>query len=73
MINGFLAGLESKGNPDTQRIDSWVTDYKSGNTPDMIAAGLFRAIVKVRTLSSMDVIVVDTEIGEGVLTIKQAA
>jgi hypothetical protein len=72
-IDGFLYGLQSLKNTSAQRIDSWSTDYKSGNTGDTIAAGLFRAIIKVRTLSSMDVIVLDTEIGEGVLTIKQAA
>jgi hypothetical protein len=72
-IDGFIQSLRSPNDAERQRIDDWKTDYKSGNTPDTIAAGLFRVIIKVRTLPSMDVIVIDTEIGEGVLIIKQAA
>lgn len=72
-IDGFLRTLESPGNLANQRIDSWKTDYKTGNTAESLAAGLFRAIVKVRTSPSGDVIVLDTEIGEGVVTIKDAA
>jgi hypothetical protein len=72
-IDSFLKGLKSDNNADAQRIEDWSTDYKSGNTPDSTAAGLFRCIIKVRTLPSMDVIVLDTEIGEGVLVIKAAA
>jgi hypothetical protein len=73
MIDGFMGGLKPKAKPDSQRIAGWMTDYRSGNTDDTIAAGMFRAIVKVRTASSMDVIVLDTEIGEGVLIVKEAA
>lgn len=73
MIDGFLKGLKSEKNEEAQRIDDFVTDYKRGNTPQSLAAGLFRCIIKVRTLSSLDVIVIDTEIGEGVLTVKEAA
>ncbi len=62
-IDGFLAGLKSEGNPTLQRIDSYRIDGKTGNTPDSLAKGIFRVIVKVRTLSSLDVIVLDCEIG----------
>lgn len=73
VIEEFLSTLVSKKNADKQRIDSYLTNYRDGNTPDTLAAGLFRPIIKVRTLSSFKVIVLDTEIGEGVLTIQQAA
>lgn len=72
-IDGFLGGLKLVSKPDSWRIADWKTDYKSGNTAETIAAGMFRAIIKVRTASSMDVIVLDTEIGEGVLIVKDAA
>jgi hypothetical protein len=73
VIEGFLGGLVSAKNPDNQRIDSYTPNYRDGNTRDTIAAGLFRAILKVRTLSSFKDIVLDTEIGEGVVTISQTA
>lgn len=73
LIDGFLASLKPKSKPDSHRIAGWMTDYKSGNTDETIAAGMFRAITKVRTAPSMDVIVLDTEIGEGVLIVKEAA
>ena len=72
-IEGFMASLLSANNPSNQRIDSYLVDAVSGNTPDGIAAGIFRIIVKVRTLSSLDVIVLDTEVGENVVTIREAA
>lgn len=71
MIEAFLGGLVSKNNPDNQRIDSYLTNYKDGNTAQTLALGLFRVIIKVRTLPGMNVIVLDTQIGEGVLTINE--
>lgn len=71
-VDAFLASLESANQPENQRIDSYSIDGKSGNTASSIAAGIFRMIIKVRTLSSMDVIVLDTEVGENV-TIQEAA
>lgn len=68
-IEAFMNGLVSKKNPSSQRIDSYRLDPISGNTPDSLAAGLFRIILKCRTLSSLDYIVFDTEIGENVVTI----
>jgi hypothetical protein len=72
-IGAFLNGLVSKTNPSSQRIDSYSDDAISGNTPESIAAGIFRIIIKVRTLSSMDFIVLDTEIGENVVTVVERA
>jgi hypothetical protein len=64
--NAFLSGLLSPNNTAAQRIDGYVIDQKSGNTPATLAAGMFRVIVRVRTLSSLDSIVIQTEIGESV-------
>lgn len=72
-IDGFLAGLLSDANSDSQRIDSYLIDAVSPNTPASLAAGLFRVKIKARTLASLDVIVLDTEIGENVLTVAEAA
>jgi len=57
---------------DDERIDSFLIDAKSGNTTTTLAAGLFRIILKVKTIPSMDVIVIDATVGETV-TISQAA
>jgi len=65
-IQGFLDGLKSTENPSLQRIDDYFLDGVTGNTPDALAAGVFRVIIKVRTLPSLDVIVLDTTIGESV-------
>lgn len=69
--DAFLSGLLSENNPSSQRIDSYSIDAKSPNTPQTLAAGLFRIRSKVRTLASLDVIVHDTEIGEGVVTVTE--
>lgn len=72
-IKSFMDGLVSAKNPALQRIDGYSLDAKSGNTPDTLALGIFRIILKVRTLSSLDVIVLDTQIGESVVITEQAA
>lgn len=73
IIEQFLAELQSVNNPETARIDSYLVDAKSGQTPELTARGIFVFIVKVRTLSSLDAIVLQTEIGEGVVTVAQQA
>lgn len=72
-IEGFMNSLVSPNNPSTQRIDAFLLDAISGNTPESLASGVFRIILKVRTLSSLDFIVLDTEIGENVVTVTEAA
>ncbi len=71
VVTSFLDSLNPK--IGKQRIDSYVIDAVSLNTPETLAAGLFKIRVKVRLLASMDVIVLDTEIGEGVSTVSLAA
>lgn len=72
-IDGFMAGLKSDINPSLQVIDDYLIDALSGNTATSIAQGIFRIILKVRTLSSLDFIVLDTEIGENTIVVQEAA
>ncbi len=65
-VNSYLTNLASPTVPAAQRIVGFTLDEKSGNTPDLQAAGIFSLIIKVRILSTMDEIVLRTEIGESV-------
>lgn len=73
VVDDFVAGLAAVGNKTAQRIDSYQLDGKSGNTPEALARGVFRMILRVKTLSSLDVIVLDTTIGETVTFVELAA
>ena len=68
IVEQFLSELQSQQNPELARISDFAVDQRSGNTPAMEARGIFVLIVRVRTLSSLDAIVLQTEIGEGVVT-----
>jgi hypothetical protein len=70
-IRTWLDTLLSKNNPSAQRIAGWTVDSKSGNTPTSLGKGLYRLIIKVRTLASMDSIVLETTIGEQVTVEEQ--
>lgn len=65
-IRSFMNALLSPGNAAAQRIDGFRLDPVSGNTPETLALGLFRVILDVRTLASLDSIVLQTTIGEQV-------
>lgn len=65
-IRNFMNGLVSKNNPAFQRISAFSIDDSAGNTPDTLAQGIFRIILKTRTLASLDAIVLETTIGESV-------
>ncbi len=65
-IRAFIETLLSRNDPQRQRIAGYTLDDKSGNTPDSLAQGLFRIILKVRTLASLDSIVLQTTVGESV-------
>jgi hypothetical protein len=69
----FLQGLLSPDNPAAQRISAYAVDGVSGNTPLTEAKGIYVVIVKVRTLATADFIVLQTEIGEGVVTTSEVA
>lgn len=66
-VDAFLNQLLSPNNPAAQRINAYSVDDVSGNTPAMSAQGIFVIIARVRTLSTADFIVFQTEIGESVV------
>lgn len=72
-IRAFLMGLLSPANTARQVIDWFEVDAKSANTKARMAKGIVTFIVRVRTLPSMDFIVLQTEIGETVAIYEQAA
>lgn len=59
----YLSGLQSANNPAAQRIEAFLVDSKSGNTPELNAQGIYVVIVKVRMLGIADTIVIQSEIG----------
>jgi hypothetical protein len=69
-INAFMSQLLSADNPAAQRIDSYLIDGKSGNAKNQ-PPNIFRIILKVRTLASLDAIVLDSTIGENVVTVTE--
>lgn len=70
-VESFMSELESANNPELARIDSFSVDETSGNTLATLARGIFVLILRARTLSSLDAIVLQTEIGEGVVIITE--
>lgn len=72
-VDAFLNELLSPNNPKAQRIAAYQVDDKSGNTPDLEAKGIFVIIVRVRTLATSDFIVLQAEIGDGVVITSLAA
>jgi hypothetical protein len=63
----FLGDLLSPDNKARQRINGYLLDDKSGNTPSSEAKGIFVLIVKVRTTPTADFIVLQFSVGEGVV------
>ena len=64
--DAFMNELRSPNNPRAQRINSYQLDDRSGNKDDLEAKGIWVLIVRARTLSTSDFIVLQAEIGEGV-------
>jgi len=62
--DAFLASLLSATNPETQRIAAYTVDGKSGNTPALEAQGIYVVVIRVQTLATADVIVLNSQIGE---------
>lgn len=66
-VEAFMNELLSVDNLAAQRIAGFEVDDASGNTPELEAKGIFVIVVRARTLASGDFIVLQTEIGEGVI------
>ena len=61
----------SENNPAAARIAGYSVDDKSGNTPSTVAAGLHFIITKVTLLGELNSIVLQCEIGSGVIITTQ--
>lgn len=59
----FLDTLQSPNDPSKQRIDGFLLDSKSGNTPALSGIGIFVLIMKVRLLGSLDQIILQVTSG----------
>jgi hypothetical protein len=62
----FMELLLSPDNAANQRIAGYQVDAISGNNPTLTGLGIFVIIVRVQTLSSLDFITLQCEIGESV-------
>ena len=65
-ITRFLEVLKSEDAPDLQRINDFAVDTKSGNTASLKGTGVSIVQVKVSMLETLDVIVLQSQIGAGV-------
>lgn len=65
----FLASLKSENSPELARIVDYAVDdsVNAGNTEASLALGVYYIETRVKTLASLDNIVVRTEVGEGVV------
>lgn len=71
-ISAFLTQLQAPDQPSARRIESFLIDDKSGNTPQTLAAGVFVVIVKVRLTPTADFIVLQTDVSENTVTVQAA-
>jgi len=65
-IRQFMLTLLSPQNPAFQRINGFTVDPKKANTPQSLALGMYRIILNVQTIASLDSIVIQTTVGEQV-------
>ncbi len=65
-VDGFMSNLLSTANPAAQAISAYSVDDKSGNTPDLLALGIFVILVKVRMLPLTNFIVLQCQVGANV-------
>lgn len=66
-VVSFCEELLSRDNPAAQRIADYEIDDRSGNTAAREAQGIFVIITRVRLTPTQDFIVIQSEIGEGVV------
>ena len=62
-FDSFLGGLLGEPGTDLQRIENYAIDDESGNIPEQLRLGIAVWLTTVHTLSSLDAIVIRTEIG----------
>lgn len=62
-IDSFLSGLQAVNTPSSSRLEDFAINDRDFNSPEGLALGIFVVGVSVRTYSSLDAIVFQTEIG----------
>lgn len=65
--DSFLNSLLSPTNPQNQRIVAYGIQDTSAENPELLADGILSHRVEVQMLPSIDNIIIDTQIGEGVI------
>lgn len=65
-IRSFMEGLLGVTNPGSQRIAGFTLTDKKSNTASTLGRGLYKIVLRVRTLASLDSIVIATTVGEQV-------
>lgn len=65
-ITAFLSKLLGLHQPGSQRINGYDLDRTGGNTPELLQQGLYRILINVQTLVSLDSIVFQCTIGDQV-------
>jgi hypothetical protein len=70
-IDGWLKGLKSENDPSRSRIVDYAVTDQSLENPDAFAQGVVWFKVQVQQWPSMDSIVFDTEVGEGVVVVHE--
>lgn len=71
--DAFLAGLLSVDNPGQARIKDYIVDDVSGNTPSNLNNGIFVILIRVQLFSSLDFLVLQAEVSESTVIVRQAA
>lgn len=72
-VGGFMVDLQSPDNPSAQRIDDFLIDDVSGNTVETAKKNIHVIITKVKLIPTGDFIVLQTDIGTGVVITQAAA
>lgn len=68
-LNTFLLGFLSPNAPDSQRIKAFVVSNTTSQNPDLAVRGVSTRKIQVQLLPSLDTFLVNTEIGEGQISV----
>jgi len=71
-LTGLCESWRSHLDPNGQRIGDYTVEEITAQHPDWEALGIFGWKIRIRMLSSMDVLIIDTEVGEGVVIVAEA-
>lgn len=71
--DAFLNAMLSPDNPPASRITAYLIDDESGNTKEFAALGIWVLIVKVQMTPTADFIVLQAQVSNESISVKQAA